>query len=72
MNFNQVVWFEIPVVDMARAKAFYSAVFLTELHDMPMPGIEMAVFDSKPENASGTFDHEVNGLARLAGKSGSG
>lgn len=50
MNFNQVVWFEIPVVDMARAKAFYSAVFLTELHDMPMPGIEMAVFDSKPEN----------------------
>lgn len=50
MNFNQVVWFEIPVRDMARAKAFYAAVFATQLHDMPMPGIEMAVFDSKSEN----------------------
>jgi predicted enzyme related to lactoylglutathione lyase len=50
MKINPVAWFEIPVVDMERAKTFYKAVFQVELHDVPMPGTEMAVFDSKPEN----------------------
>ena len=30
---NAAVWFEIPVTDMARAKAFYGAVLETELRD---------------------------------------
>ncbi len=48
---NSVVWFEIPVTDMARAKAFYGAVLqnqLTDQNDGPNP---MAVFSSA-SNAS--------------------
>jgi predicted enzyme related to lactoylglutathione lyase len=30
---NAAVWFEIPVTDIARAKAFYGAVLQTELKD---------------------------------------
>jgi len=30
---NAAVWFEIPVTDMARAKAFYGAVLQTQLKD---------------------------------------
>ena len=32
---NAINWFEIPVKDMARAKAFYGAVLGQELQDMP-------------------------------------
>lgn len=70
MNFNQVVWFEIPVHDMARAKAFYAQVFETQLHDMPMPGIEMAVFDSKPENAGSGGALIKDGVALPSEKAG--
>jgi uncharacterized protein len=44
MKFNPISWFEIPVVDMARAKAFYTAVFQTTFTDITMPGTEMAMF----------------------------
>ena len=37
MNFNPVVHFEIYVDNMARAKAFYQAVFEIELEHMPSP-----------------------------------
>jgi predicted enzyme related to lactoylglutathione lyase len=51
---NAAVWFEIPVSDMERAKAFYSAVTgceLTDNHDGPNP---MAVFASAgPGSVSG-------------------
>ena len=33
---NVVDWFEIPVKDMARAKAFYLKVFGKQLSDMSM------------------------------------
>ena len=38
---NPVVHFEIYVEDMARAKAFYEAVFETKLEQMPNPTPEM-------------------------------
>ena len=42
---NPVGWFEIPVTDMARAKAFYTHVFDTELEDEQIgPDEQMAVF----------------------------
>lgn len=41
---NPVIWFEIPVADIARAKAFYSAVFGTEFTDMEMGQGKMAMF----------------------------
>lgn len=41
---NAMVWFEIPVTDMARAKAFYERVLDTELVDDTSGPNPMAVF----------------------------
>jgi uncharacterized protein len=48
MKPNPIVWFEIYVKDMERAKRFYESVFQTKLKklDTPMPGLEMFQFDS--------------------------
>jgi uncharacterized protein len=37
---NPVAWFEIYVQDMGRAKAFYEAVFGTQLTKLENPGLE--------------------------------
>lgn len=42
MKCNPVVWFEIYVEDMARAKAFYEATFEIKLEIMPAPTEEMS------------------------------
>ncbi|MGB7816185.1 MAG: hypothetical protein WBL28_07525 [Methylotenera sp.] len=44
MKNNPVVWFEIYVQDMARAKAFYESVFQTKLEMMSEGEIEMWAF----------------------------
>ena len=44
MNINPVIWFEIYVQDMARAKAFYEAVLKVKLERLNNPGIEMWSF----------------------------
>ena len=54
---NPVVWFEIYVDDMSRAKAFYEQVFRYQLSEMPAPEdepIEMVSFpsDMKTEGAA--------------------
>lgn len=54
---NPVVWFEIYVDDMNRAKKFYEAVFQIELYELPMPdtmdkGMQMMSFPSD-ENSPG-------------------
>ncbi len=41
---NAAVWFEIPVTDMARAKAFYGAVLQNELTDQDGGPNPMSVF----------------------------
>ena len=41
---NPVVWFEIPVVDMERGKAFYEAVFDRKLTVVDMGLRQMAMF----------------------------
>ena len=41
MTSNSVVWFEIYVQDMERAKAFYEAVLALKLEKMPTPTAEM-------------------------------
>ena len=41
MPINPVVWFEIYVQDMQRAKRFYEAVFNITLERMPAPTAEM-------------------------------
>jgi len=62
MSFNQgnpVVWFEIYVQDMARAKAFYEAVFAVQLEPMQSPqdwpNMEMWSFPSDKEKSMTTY-----------------
>lgn len=45
---NAVGWFELYVDDLARAKAFYTAVFNREMQDLPMPegDMQMCTFAS--------------------------
>ncbi len=54
---NPVVWFEIHVTDMARARAFYEAVFGFEFSGIDSPGMEMWAFPMLPERpgASGAL-----------------
>ena len=63
MASNPVVWFEIYVDDMARARAFYETVLAVTLAPLPMPEgedlspMQMLVFPSQMENpgAAGTL-----------------
>ena len=41
---NAAVWFEIPVTDMAKAKAFYSKVLMSEFTDQNDGPNPMAIF----------------------------
>lgn len=57
---NPVVWFEIYVQDMERAKAFYEAVLAIKLEKMPAPSaecenMEMWGFPSDKETAQTTY-----------------
>jgi hypothetical protein len=44
MGGNPVIWFEIYVQDMARAKSFYEGVLQTKLEPLKNPGMEMWSF----------------------------
>lgn len=48
MSANPVVWFEIYVQDMSRARAFYEAVFQIKLQQLPSPDLEMWSFQMSP------------------------
>ena len=48
-NMNPGVWFEIYVDDMARAEAFYSAVFDTGFISISDGELKMRQFDSSPD-----------------------
>lgn len=50
---NRVVWFEIPVTDLDRAKKFYSEVFEVEMSVMEHDGTKMAMFPFEQGVASG-------------------
>jgi predicted enzyme related to lactoylglutathione lyase len=57
MNNNPVVWFEIYVQDMARARAFYESVFQLSLQDLGSPDMDMWSFPMNMEStgASGAL-----------------
>ncbi|HPT50398.1 MAG TPA: VOC family protein [Accumulibacter sp.] len=59
---NPVGWFEIYVQDMARAKAFYEAVFAVELARLPDTEFEMCAFPMR-EDAYGA----AGALIRIPG-----
>ncbi|MDY8135337.1 VOC family protein [Aquimarina sp. 2201CG5-10] len=49
-----VAWFEIPVIDMNRAKAFYEKVFDIEISLHEMEGLKMGWFPNKNETGIAT------------------
>lgn len=66
---NPVVYFEIPVSDMQRARVFYESVFRLSLEVKQIDGNEMALFphaDGQP-GASGAL---ARGASYVPGKAG--
>ncbi|PTM10358.1 MAG: glyoxalase [Bacteroidetes bacterium] len=57
MKHNMVVWFEIPVSDMDRAKAFYEKVFKIKINIVDFGGLIMGWFPNRGEahGATGTL-----------------
>ncbi len=51
MTSNPVVWFEIYVQDMGRARAFYESVLAIRMERLEGPDIEMWAFPGKPEQS---------------------
>lgn len=54
MEHNPVVWFEIYVEDMVRAKALYEELLNTELEEAKMNGLEMWIFPHDIEKTGAT------------------
>lgn len=52
---NAAVWFEIPVTDLPKSKAFYGAVLQNELEDQEMGPNVTAIF--QPASGSGVSGH---------------
>lgn len=53
---NAISWFEIPTEDLARATAFYEAVFSIELQPMDFPNLRMRMFPvESPDGVSGAL-----------------
>lgn len=67
MTDNPVRWFEIYVQDMARAKAFYEAVFKIKLEKLEGPGMEMWAFPMLKERMGAG-----GALVRMEGMSSGG
>lgn len=47
---NTLNWFEIPTVDIDRAKTFYEAIFAVTMFDMPLGDLKMSVFPGDQDN----------------------
>ena len=62
---NAAVWFEIPVSDLAKAKAFYGAVLQNELEDQDMGPNKTAVF--QPAQGGGVSGHLYVGKPPASG-----
>ncbi len=62
MSGNPVVWFEIYVKDMARARAFYEAVLGVQLSELEGTNMEMWMFPEKVEQYGAT-----GALVKMAG-----
>lgn len=54
---NVLNWFEIPAVNISRAKLFYEQLFEIKMEEMEMPGMKYAMFpfDPKAGKSSGAL-----------------
>ena len=55
MKINSVAWFEIPVTDIKRAKAFYDKVLDVEIQVTDFGGVMMGFFPTAGEDAPGAM-----------------
>jgi len=60
---NPVNWFEIPVIDLERAKKFYEVVFNYSLTTSTMAALKMAVFPSERDIGTGGSLVQADGYA---------
>lgn len=67
MSHNPVGWFEIYVQDMARARAFYEAVFRVQLVPLPSDQVEMLAFPMPSPEAWPQTPGATGALVRLPG-----
>jgi uncharacterized protein len=67
MASNPVIWFEIYVQDMERAKRFYEAVLQQTLEKLESPDVDMWSFSMEPNGTGAT-----GCLAQMAGLSSGG
>lgn len=68
-EYNPVGWFEIPVTDLDRAKAFYEHVFALTLEVHQMGELQMAWFPMR-ENAIGATGSLVKGEKQRPARGG--
>lgn len=52
---NMINWFEIPVSDFARAKAFYEQILAISIQDLEMEGNTMGMFPGNEQVVSGAI-----------------
>jgi predicted enzyme related to lactoylglutathione lyase len=55
---HAISWFEIPVLDMERAKAFYEAIFAVSLKTMHINESDLAIFPHAPGMVGGALVKE--------------
>ncbi|GFE57123.1 VOC family protein [Geobacter sp. AOG1] len=67
---NPVIWFEIPVVDLDRAKAFYEAVFGYTLTTSDMGPLLMAMFPMNENATQGAAGSLVKGDGYVPARTG--
>jgi predicted enzyme related to lactoylglutathione lyase len=53
---HAISWFEIPVTDLGRAKAFYEELFNFKMHELELgDGLKMALFPATEDSVGGTL-----------------
>ncbi len=62
---SSITWFEIPVSNMEKSKAFYQDVFQCELRDMEMEKVKLAIFPGS--KVSGALIEELGYVASERG-----
>ncbi len=66
---NQIVWCDIPVLDLDRALKFYSAVLDAEVKKQEFPGMTMAILPLMIYlNAKGRLDEAIAAVLPNGGK----
>ena len=54
---NAINWFELPTLNLDRAKKFYSEVLSIEMQEMKMGESDMAFFPTKDNGVGGCLIH---------------